>query len=109
MQFHDKRRDPTQPLSETLCRLLGVVVLNEKSRDSEYSLADKRDLVGLHISFCDHDPLLGAWEHLALNFEPKWLNDDFRNAYQRQTGKSIGSKLLENTEWKRYAWGIWEE
>ena len=93
MEFLDKRSDKTKPISEVLLRLKDLIV--EKKRQDRY-------FENCVISVCDYDPKIGHREHLQMNFEP-FLEDE----WVQKISKPISVMLLENTAWKRYAWGVW--
>lgn len=99
MKFLDARKDTTNPISPTLLRLKdALMVRHENDKFSE----------NMTISVCDFDPKLGRIEHLQMNFEPD-LGNSFKRGWFVTTHKHLHSLLLENTEWKRYAWGVYEE
>ena len=95
MKFLDKRTDKTKPISEALLQLEDLII--EKMRQDKY-------FENCVIMVCDYDPKLGHREHLQMNFESR-LEDE----WIQKIHKSINVMLLENTEWKRYAWGVWVE
>lgn len=116
MQFHDKRRcvqgegaDCCYPLSRTLERLVAAVMAGTAAY---YIQGDRSEdeYAHTHITAADHDPKTGlSLDHLQLNDEPKWLDDEFKARWKDLFGTTLRSELLENTEFKRYAWGVWEE
>lgn len=93
MKFLDKRADKTRPVSEALLRLKDLIL--EKMRNDRY-------FEDCFIMVCDYDPKLGRLEHLQMNFEPP-----LEDGWIKEISKPISVMLLENTEWKRYAWGVW--
>ena len=112
MQFHDKRRctqgeaqDCIIPLSRTLERLVAAVLAGTTAENPVTVGNDNK-----HIVATDYDPKTGLeTDHLELNFEPLWLDERFKARWKELFGTTLHSRLLENTEWKRYAWGVWEE
>lgn len=99
MKFLDARKDTTNPISPTLLRLKDMLMArHEKDKFFENAV----------ISVCDFDPKIGHIGHLQMNFEPD-LSESFKRGWFVTTRKHLHSLLLENTEWKRYVWGIYEE
>ena len=93
MEFLDKRTDKTKPISEALLRLKDLIT--EKKRKDKY-------FENCVIMVCDYDLKLGHREHLQMNFEPQ-----LENGWIQEISKPISVMCLENTEWKRYAYGVW--
>jgi hypothetical protein len=102
MNFRDERRDSTQPITPELERLRTIIV--ERTRKSG------TDHIHAYVTLADHDPKTGlSVPHFQLNFEPQWLDQAFKDAWFVVFDRKLRSELLENTEWKRFAWGVWEE
>ncbi len=95
MKFLDKRTDKTKPISEALLRLKDLIT--EKKRKDKY-------FKNCVIMVCSYDPKLGHREHLQMNFEPQ-----LEDGWIKEISKPISEMLLENTAWKRCAYGVWVE
>lgn len=100
MQFHDKRHDPTESVPPSLERLRAAIVARSQ-RDEHYE--------NKHIIIADHDPKIGPVLHLQMNWEPAWIDEAFKTEWYRLYAHTLHSQLLENAEWRRYAWGVWEK
>ncbi len=96
MKFLDERSDKTKPMSEALLRLKDLIVEKQRRQD----MCFENCVISVH----DSDPKLGQREHLQMNFEPQ-----LEDGWIKRIGKPISVLLLENTEWKRYAWGVYCE
>lgn len=100
MEFLDERKDTKKPASASLLQLKDEII--KRHSQDEHS----KNAV---IMLCDYDFKLGNREHLQMNFEPELLDDSFKKEWLARTSKRINILLLENTEWKRYAWGVYED
>jgi len=99
MKFVDVRKDTTIPINPTLLRLKdALMVRHAKDEFSEH----------MTISVRDFDQKIGHIQHLQMNFEPD-LNESFKRGWFVTTSKHLHSLLFEDTAWKRYAWGVYEE
>lgn len=101
MLFLDKRSNTSLPINRDLLKLRDEI--------------DARQVRHQHYNHCviyvqdfDPHPLFGHREHLAMNFEPN-LDEAFKEEWYQKTSKRIVSVLIEDTEWKRYAWGVYQE
>jgi hypothetical protein len=104
VHFHDARKDPSVPVPAGLERLRAALVAQAKDNLIPYKLINC-----LHITLADHDPHTElSVPHLQLNYEPKWITEEFKEHWQRLYGKRLRSSCLENTEFRRFAWGVWE-
>jgi hypothetical protein len=103
MRFLDNRRDIAAPLPDILVTLAGHLLV--RSTDAHLPPGQ----VEQWIKVSDYDQVTGSIIHFQLNYEPAWLNDEFRDAWRAKYGDTLRSELLEHIAWKRFAWGVWVE
>lgn len=103
MRFIDNRRHTEIPLSDSMLLLAGHLLVH--SDDAQHQAG----IIELYVRVADYDQSTGNVVHFQLNYEPQWLDEEFRAAWRAKHGTPLRSELLEDTAWKKFTWGVWNE
>lgn len=103
MRFVDNRRHTDVPLPEDLIHLAGHLLVHSDDAQHQGGIRE------LYVRVADYDQSTGNVVHFQLNFEPAWLDEEFRATWRRQAGTVLRSEQVQHTAPARFVWGVWVE